>query len=86
EKIEDTDAFLSNIKRVNSNLQNIKEKRILTEEEYRLINNDKSIDLITSFINSEVIDLVKNSKKIDTELAFNSMKKASEIYSGVSKE
>ncbi|MDO4813653.1 MAG: UvrD-helicase domain-containing protein [Gemella sp.] len=84
--IDSIETYLYSLKRVSDIFQNVREKRILSEEEYRVINDEKNIKLIESFISEELVDLVKNSSSVRTEIAFTSMKKTSEIYDNVGEE
>lgn len=78
--IEDIDLYLYNLKLTGDTLINIKENRILTEEDYKLINTKKDRELIYNFINGPLIEYIKNAQKVETELAFTSPKKVGEIY------
>ena len=62
-------------------LQNIKEGRILTEEEFDHINNKEDIEKIENFINSDLMKIVSSCEFCQTEIAFTTAKKAKELYS-----
>lgn len=74
------DTYLYNVRRLEDDSINIKENRILSQDDYKLIDTDKDKALIADFIASPLMEYVRNAKRVDTELAFTSPKKASDIY------
>ena len=79
-KILNVVNYIDNLKKTDNLLQNIKEHRILSQEEFDNINNKDDIEKITNFINSELIKLVSKSEFCQTEIAFTTAKKAKELY------
>ena len=79
-EISDVVSYIDSLKKTDNLLQNIKEHRILSQEEFDNINNKDDIEKITNFINSELIKLVSKSKFCQTEIAFTTAKKAKELY------
>ena len=79
-EISDVVSYIDSLKKTDNLLQNIKEQRILSQEEFDNINNKDDIEKITNFINSELIKLVSKSKFCQTEIAFTTAKKAKELY------
>ena len=79
-EISDVVYYIDSLKKTDNLLQNIKEYRILTQEEFDNINNKDDIEKITNFINSELIKSVSKSKFCQTEIAFTTTKKAKELY------
>ena len=79
-EISDVVYYIDSLKKTDNLLQNIKECRILTQEEFDNINNKDDIEKITNFINSELIKSVSKSKFCQTEIAFTTVKKAKELY------
>ena len=79
-EISDVESYIDSLKKTDNLLQNIKEHRILSQEEFDNINNKDDIEKITNFINSELIKLVSKSKFCQTEIAFTTAKKAKELY------
>lgn len=79
-EISDVVSYIDSLKKTDNLLQNIKEQRILSQEEFDNINNKDDIEKITNFINSEIIKLVSKSKFCQTEIAFTTAKKAKELY------
>ena len=79
-EISDVAYYINSLKKTDNLLQNIKEHRILSQEEFDNINNKDDIEKITNFINSELIKLVSKSKFCQTEIAFTTSKKAKELY------
>lgn len=79
-EISDVAYYINSLKKTDNLLQNIKEHRILSQEEFDNINNKDDIEKITNFINSELIKLVSKSKFCQTEIAFTTAKKAKELY------
>lgn len=79
-EISDVEYYINSLKKTDNLLQNIKEHRILSQEEFDNINNKDDIEKITNFINSELIKLVSKSKFCQTEIAFTTAKKAKELY------
>ena len=79
-EISDVVSYINSLKKTDNLLQNIKEHRILSQEEFDNINNKDDIEKITNFINSELIKLVSKSEFCQTEIAFTTAKKAKELY------
>ena len=79
-EISDVVSYIDSLKKTDNLLQNIKEHRILSQEEFDNINNKDDIEKITNFINSELIKVVSKSKFCQTEIAFTTAKKAKELY------
>ena len=79
-EISDVVSYIDSLKKTDNLLQNIKEHRILSQEEFDNINNKDDIEKITNFINSELIKLVSKSEFCQTEIAFTTAKKAKELY------
>lgn len=79
-EISNVVRYIDSLKKTDNLLQNIKEHRILSQEEFDNINNKDDIEKITNFINSELIKLVSKSKFCQTEIAFTTAKKAKELY------
>ena len=79
-EILDVVSYIDSLKKTGNLLQNIKEHRILSQEEFDNINNKDDIEKITNFINSELIKLVSKSEFCQTEIAFTTAKKAKELY------
>lgn len=79
-EISDVVSYIDSLKKTDNLLQNIKEHRILSQEEFDNINNKDDLEKITNFINSELIKLVSKSKFCQTEIAFTTAKKAKELY------
>ena len=79
-EINDIDNYLESLVKKDSILINIKEQRILTEEEYNLINNSDDKLKIYNFINNELIETVRTSKNSETEVAFTISKQAQQLY------
>lgn len=79
-EINDIDNYLESLVKKDSILINIKEQRILTEEEYNLINNSDDKIKIYNFINNELIETVRTAKNCETEVAFTISKQAQQLY------
>ena len=79
-EISDVVSYIDSLKKTDNLLQNIKEHRILSQEEFDNINNKDDLEKITNFINSELIKLVSKSEFCQTEIAFTTAKKAKELY------
>ena len=79
-EIPDVESYIDSLKKTDNLLQNIKEHRILSQEEFDNINNKDDIEKITNFINSELIKVVAKSEFCQTEIAFTTAKKAKELY------
>ncbi|MGX7112756.1 UvrD-helicase domain-containing protein [Gemella cuniculi] len=79
-EISDMDSYLSNLEKTQSTTKNIGEQRILTNEEYQLINNEDDKEKINNFLRSDVLKMIKSSKNCQTEIAFTTSKKAYELY------
>ena len=80
-EINDVEAYLNNLKKTDDLFKNIKESRILTEEEFNNINNKDDIERIGNFINNELMNIISNCQFCQTEIAFTTAKKAKELYS-----
>ena len=79
-EINDIDNYLESLVKKDSILINIKEQRILTEEEYNLINNSDDKLKIYNFINNELIEIVRTAKNCETEVTFTISKQAQQLY------
>ena len=79
-EISDVVNYIYSLKKNDNLLQNIKEHRILSQEEFDNINNKDDMEKITNFINSELIKVVAKSEFCQTEIAFTTAKKAKELY------
>ena len=79
-EISDVAYYINSLKKTDNLLQNIKEHRILSQEEFDNINNNDDLEKISNFINSELIKLVSKSKFCQTEIAFTTAKKAKKLY------
>ena len=79
-EISDVAYYINNLKKTDNLLQNIKERRILSQEEFDNINNNDDLEKISNFINSELIKIVSESEFCQTEIAFTTAKKAKELY------
>ena len=79
-EINDIDNYLESLVKKDSILINIKEQRILTEEEYNLINNSDDKLKIYNLINNELIETVRTAKNCETEVAFTISKQAQQLY------
>ena len=79
-EISDVVSYIDSLKKTDNLLQNIKEHRILSQEEFDNINNKDDIEKITNFINSGLIKIVSESEFCQTEIAFTTAKKAKELY------
>ena len=80
-EINDVEVYLNNLKKTDNLIKNIKENRILTEEEFDNINNKDDIERISNFINNELMNIISNCQFCQTEIAFTTAKKAKELYS-----
>lgn len=78
-EISNLKFYIENLVKTTSLLENIKDDRLLTEEEYKLINNSDDFEKIKAFVESSLISLVKENK-IQTEVAFTTKKEADELY------
>ncbi len=79
-QINDINSYLESLVKEDSILKNIKEQRILTQEEYQLINNDDDKLKINNFLSNQLIETVKSAQKCETEVAFTISKYAAELY------
>ncbi|QWQ38861.1 UvrD-helicase domain-containing protein [Gemella sp. zg-570] len=84
--ISDINSYLASLLKSSDDFLNIKEKRILNLEEYELINNEIDINLISTFINSRVMDMVKKSDRLATEISFTSPALAKELFKNSSSD
>ena len=80
-EITDVEVYVSDLKKTDDLFKNIKENRILTEEEFDNINNKEDMERIENFINNELMNIISNSQFCQTEIAFTTAKKAKELYS-----
>lgn len=80
EMIDNISSYLENLLKSTDIVKNIKERRILSEEEYGLVNNRDDIEKITNFINSPLIKVIKEADECQTEVAFTTAKSAKELY------
>lgn len=79
-EITDVEVYVNDLKKTDDLLKNIKESRILTEEEFNNINNKDDIERIGNFINNELMNIISNCQFCQTEIAFTTAKKAKELY------
>ena len=80
-EITDVEVYVNDLKKTDDLFKNIKENRILTEEEFDNINNKEDMERIENFINNELMNIISNSQFCQTEIAFTTAKKAKELYS-----
>ena len=80
-KITDVEVYVNNLKKTDDLLKNIKENRILTEEEFDNINNKEDMGKIENFINDDLTKIIASCQFCQTEIAFTTAKKAKELYS-----
>ncbi|WP_072520144.1 UvrD-helicase domain-containing protein [Gemella massiliensis] len=80
EEIIDVQSYVENLVRTDNIIYNIKNKTLLTKEEYNLINNEDDLTKVKMFLESEVISFVKDADTCETELSFTTLKKAKELY------
>ena len=85
-EITDVEIYVNDLKKTDDLFKNIKENRILTEEEFDNINNKEDMERIENFINNELMNIISNSQFCQTEIAFTTAKKAKELYSESSSE
>ncbi|WP_314406994.1 UvrD-helicase domain-containing protein [uncultured Gemella sp.] len=79
-KIIEVREYVHNLKKTDNLFQNIKENRILTVEEFDIINNEDDLEKIENFVNSELMNTVLSAEFCQTEIAFTTSKKAKELY------
>ena len=79
-KILEVREYVNNLKKTDNLFQNIKENRILTVEEFDIINNNDDLEKIENFINSELMNTILSAEFCQTEIAFTTSKKAKELY------
>ena len=72
--------YVNNLKKTDNLFQNIKENRILTVEEFDIINNEDDLEKIENFVNSELMNTILSAEFCQTEIAFTTSKKAKELY------
>ena len=72
--------YVNNLKKTDNLFQNIKENRILTVEEFDIINNEDDLEKIENFVNSELMSTILSAEFCQTEIAFTTSKKAKELY------
>lgn len=69
--IENLTSYLESMVQVDNVIFNVKEKRILTREEFEFINNDNDLDFINKFVeNKDIINFINNAVDIETEITF----------------
>ena len=79
-KILEVREYINNLKKTDNLFQNIKENRILTVEEFDIINNEDDLEKIENFVNSELMNTILSAEFCQTEIAFTTSKKARELY------
>ena len=79
-KILEVREYINNLKKTDNLFQNIKENRILTVEEFDIINNEDDLEKIENFVNSELMNTILSAEFCQTEIAFTTSKKAKELY------
>ena len=79
-KILEVREYINNLKKTDNLFQNIKENRILTVEEFDIINNEDDLEKIENFVNSELMNTILSAEFCQTEIAFTISKKAKELY------
>ena len=79
-KIEDVNSYLDSLIKTGSLLTDIKEKRILIEDDYKLIDNDIDNERISNFITNDFMDKIRVAQNCQAEVTFTTMQKASELY------
>lgn len=72
--------YVNNLKKTDNLFQNIKENRILTVEEFDIINNEDDLEKIENFVNSQLMNTILSAEFCQTEIAFTTSKKAKELY------
>ena len=85
-KITDVEVYVNNLKKTDDLFKNIKENRILSEEEFENINNKEDMERIENFINNDLMKIIASCQFCQTEIAFTTAKKAKELYSESSSE
>ena len=80
-EITDVETYVTGLKKTDDLLKNIKENRILTEEEFDNINNKEDMGRIEDFINDDLMKIIASCQFCQTEIAFTTAKKAKELYS-----
>ena len=80
-KITDVEVYVNNLKKTDDLFKNIKENRILSEEEFDNINNKEDMGRIGNFINNDLMKIIASCQFCQTEIAFTTAKKAKELYS-----
>ncbi|PMC47884.1 ATP-dependent deoxyribonuclease subunit A [Streptococcus sp. UMB1385] len=80
-EITDVETYVNGLKKTDDLLKNIKENRILTEEEFDNINNKEDMGRIEDFINDDLMKIIASCQFCQTEIAFTTAKKAKELYS-----
>ena len=79
-KILEVREYINNLRKTDNLFQNIKENRILTVEEFDIINNEDDLEKIENFVNSELMNTILSAEFCQTEIAFTTSKKARELY------
>ena len=79
-KILEVREYINNLKKTDNLFQNIKENRILTVEEFDIINNEDDLEKIENFVNGELMNTILSAEFCQTEIAFTTSKKAKELY------
>ena len=80
-EIKYVENYVTVLKKTDDLLKNIKENRILTEEEFDNINNKEDMGRIEDFINDDLMKIIASCQFCQTEIAFTTAKKAKELYS-----
>ena len=80
-EITDVEVYVNDLKKTDDLFKNIKENRILTEEEFDNINNKEDMERIENFINDDLMKIIASCQFCQTEIAFTTAKKAKELYS-----
>ena len=81
-EISDVSNYLVNITKDNDVYKNVKNNKILSTDEYNFLNNNYDFEKIINFVNSDVIDLVKNCENLYTEILFTTMDSAKQFFVG----
>ena len=85
-KIEGVNSYLDSLIKTGNLLTDIKEKRILTKDDYKLIDNDIDNERISNFITNDLINEIKIAQSCQTEVTFTTMGKARELYNDSTSE
>lgn len=68
--ITDVENYLTSLVQTSDHIVNIREQRILTQEEYKIISNKKDKEAIEKFMLSDVFEKIKQAKDVFTEVSF----------------